>query len=414
MGANPRTIVKIKNYSRSIGYTSRKKEFYFVEDLILLREPLFTILSKFYDVTGVTNTKHLYAGDTLVATIETNPADEIGIMGFGEDLGQGEFESFGCCQEISFTVNVPHYVHTDHLMGTNVVTDKHGVLEETLDYYPYGDIRVDESTSDFKERHKFVGEFYDESSELSYLNSRYLSGKTGQFLSQDPSFLDIGSGKMFESKYERTLSQHLTNPQALNSYSYAHNNPITNKDPEGEILPLLALAWAIAEIGISIYDGYNAYQTANDPNASTLDKSIATGGFVMGLLGPGGGYGTIGKFGARVIQKTDDFSKLGKYAGTNYGSKLNEAVKQFSDNNISLTEHALERIVVDRASLGINPSNVIDTYKKGDLYFDNMHQNFVRFKDGVRVSIDENGTIRTVVKDTNFMNKTNRFKKVEN
>jgi hypothetical protein len=43
-----------------------------------------------------------------------------------------------------------------------------------------------------------------------------------------------------------------------------------------------------------------------------------------------------------------------------------------------------------------------------------MHQNFVRFKDGVRVSIDENGTIRTVVKDTNFMNKTNRFKKVEN
>ena len=55
----------------------------------------------------------------------------------------------------------------------------------------------------------------------AFLNARYYDGGRGQFLSQDPIFWQIGNQAI------------LADPQAMNSYSYAGNNPIVNKDPEG-------------------------------------------------------------------------------------------------------------------------------------------------------------------------------------
>lgn len=43
-----------------------------------------------------------------------------------------------------------HYVHTDHLTGSNVVTDEQRRLEETVDYYPFGEVKLDTTTTNFK------------------------------------------------------------------------------------------------------------------------------------------------------------------------------------------------------------------------------------------------------------------------
>src|SRR5712671_790038 len=53
------------------------------------------------------------------------------------------------------------------------------------------------------------------------LQARYYDGSKGEFLSEDPVFL--GDPKQ----------QVLTDPQSLNSYSYANDNPITKSDPTG-------------------------------------------------------------------------------------------------------------------------------------------------------------------------------------
>jgi len=53
------------------------------------------------------------------------------------------------------------------------------------------------------------------------LQARYYDGSKGEFLSEDPVFL--GDPR----------SQVLTDPQSLNSYSYANDNPITKSDPNG-------------------------------------------------------------------------------------------------------------------------------------------------------------------------------------
>ena len=122
--------------------------------------------NKYYNLattTGAaTTTKHIFAPDgTLLATV----------------VGAS-------------TTATTTYLHPDHLGGTNVTTDEDGEVTQTLDYYPYGSQRI--ATGSFSEQRRFIGEEYDPDTEFSYLNARYYSGAQGQFLSQDPVFLELG------------------------------------------------------------------------------------------------------------------------------------------------------------------------------------------------------------------------------
>src|SRR5207247_2304839 len=60
----------------------------------------------------------------------------------------------------------------------------------------------------------FLGKVEDSSTGLDYLGARYYDPSIGRFLSPDP------------------LAD-LANPQSLNPYSYALNNPVTHADPSG-------------------------------------------------------------------------------------------------------------------------------------------------------------------------------------
>jgi RHS repeat-associated protein len=147
-----------------------------------------------------TTTDYVFNGDSLVATVDQQTAS-------GNATGTAK----------------TRYIHPDHLGSTNVVTDENDNVVQTLDYYPYGSTRVSSATST-NERRKYIAQFADDST-LSYLNARYYDSGRGQFLSQDPVFLGDPQ------------QQQLRDPQSLNSYSYAMNNPIVNKDASG----LLAL-----------------------------------------------------------------------------------------------------------------------------------------------------------------------------
>jgi RHS repeat-associated protein len=156
-----------------------------------------------------TTTDYVFNGDGLVATVDQQTAS-------GNATGTAK----------------TRYVHPDHLGSTNVVTDENGSVVQTLDYYPYGSTRISVATST-NERRKYIGQFSDDSG-LNYLNSRYYSSGQGQFLSEDPAFLALGSATQIKQLVSQGQEQLLANPQQLNSYSYAQNNPITNKDPTGK------------------------------------------------------------------------------------------------------------------------------------------------------------------------------------
>ncbi|OHA58450.1 MAG: hypothetical protein A2571_01570 [Candidatus Vogelbacteria bacterium RIFOXYD1_FULL_44_32] len=166
----------------------------------------------------------------------------------------------------------PYYTHSDHLSGTSLVTDQSSVITELIDYYPYGDIRLDQKTSTYNESKKYIGQEYDEATGLSYMNARYQNGKIGRFLSQDPVFWEVGQTD--EGKAS------LMNPQAQNSYSYAGNNPITNKDPSGRFWWVGFYDWSgyegmsgVAMKAGEVLGGHSRAMNAIQQNQSTINSA---------------------------------------------------------------------------------------------------------------------------------------------
>ncbi|MEW5861136.1 MAG: RHS repeat-associated core domain-containing protein, partial [Cyanobacteriota bacterium] len=156
-----------------------------------------------YNLTGSSTVKQIIANGILLATIDRNGT----------------------------STAVSRYVLTDHLGGTNLVTNDSNTVAETLDYYPYGGERIS-SGQNATDRH-YIGERFDASTELNYLNSRYYRSSQGQFLSEDPTHLAIGNPAQVEKLTGQSAQKYLSEPQQLNSYSYARGNPIVNKDPSG-------------------------------------------------------------------------------------------------------------------------------------------------------------------------------------
>jgi RHS repeat-associated protein len=139
-----------------------------------------------YEVSGGAAKKYIYLGDQLVA-IGENGAHVL--------------------------------VHTDHLGGTQVISGTSDTIAELNDYYPFGSLRFNEQAS-YSNRKKFTGHEYDGSSGLSYMEARYQNGNQGRFISQDPAYLQV--------RFD------LADPQSLNAYAYARNNPLVYLDPNGE------------------------------------------------------------------------------------------------------------------------------------------------------------------------------------
>ncbi|MDB5264658.1 MAG: hypothetical protein JWN64_229 [Parcubacteria group bacterium] len=151
--------------------------------------------NQYFEKANATTTKYIWAGGELVATVEAN----------------------GVATSTS-------YIHPDYLGSTNAVTNSSGVAESVKDYMPYGSERT--SVGHSGGGRGYIGQF-EEGDNLSYLNARFYKSDRGQFLSQDPVFWEIGQtsdGKAI-----------LMNPQAMNSYGYAGNNPISQKDPNGRM-----------------------------------------------------------------------------------------------------------------------------------------------------------------------------------
>ncbi len=171
--------------------------------------------NKYYDKDNSSATKRIYLGDMQVATILNGTTET--------------------------------YFTPDHLNSTSYGVDSTGTVTQALDYYPFGKIRVNSGTTN--EIHKYIGQRYDNDTGLNYLNARYYNSPIGRFTSQDPVHLFIGDPNEIEKLTKVKFEEILKDPQSLNSYSYAKNNPIINKDPEGEFAVLAIPILAAAGIG---------------------------------------------------------------------------------------------------------------------------------------------------------------------
>jgi len=162
-----------------------------------------------YDASGLrvqkNNTVYIYNGNQSVAEYSN-----------GVDAGSPNIEHIyaGDRRVSSISAGVFTYLYSDHL-STRVQIDSSGLMNRTFGHFPFGETWYETGNAN---KTKFtIYERDSDSSGLDYANARYYSSRTGTFGSVDPYLGSI----------------QLDNPQSLNRYSYALNDPVNLIDPSG-------------------------------------------------------------------------------------------------------------------------------------------------------------------------------------
>jgi len=170
-------------------------------------------------------------------------------------------------QVASITTSTTLFLHQDELGSTRLVTSG-GSPVFSSDYIPYG-VQYGATGS---EEFMYAGMLYDAVTGLYYDNARFYDPNTGKFMTADP----IGGV--------------LSDPQSLNAYAYARDNPLTIIDPSG-LAWWNPLSWTPTQailvgaiIGLTIA---NAFQFGLDPITDTSELSAVsalTSSFVGGAI----------------------------------------------------------------------------------------------------------------------------------
>ncbi len=126
----------------------------------------------------------------------------------------------------SFAAEKVYFYHTDAAGTPMAMTDASGNVVWEADYKPFGE---EYTVTAFPENNKkFIGKEKDEETGLYYFGARYMDAGIGRFTKPDP----VGP---VDPKTGKESDKLLLNPQGLNRYIYALNNPYRYTDPWGLI-----------------------------------------------------------------------------------------------------------------------------------------------------------------------------------
>jgi RHS repeat-associated protein len=115
-----------------------------------------------------------------------------------------------------------HFLLNDMLGTRRAQTDYAGVLEQTCSSLPFGDqLNCTQSVQNPNSLH-FTGKERDAESGLDYFGARYYASNMGRFMSPD-----------WSSGPAPIPYANIFDPQTLNLYTYAGNNPLSRFDPNG-------------------------------------------------------------------------------------------------------------------------------------------------------------------------------------
>ncbi|MCF7906176.1 RHS repeat-associated core domain-containing protein, partial [Candidatus Gracilibacteria bacterium] len=237
-------------------------------------EEVTLYIDKYFDREGATEKVYIYAGNTKIATVETTDEEETLV-----------------------------FHHEDHLTGGNVDTDSEGEVLQLLDYFPYGDTRIDESAEDYHNDYQFTGKERDEETGLSYYEARYYNSGIGRFIARDPWEGDI------------------KDPQSLNKYSYVQNNPLKYTDPSGE-------ARAInrpVEQGDTVIGAHAFVEITGNPYVNSGKRTTLGGyttNFVWGDLFKGENYHTDYDLSESDYLATHEISPIAPYSKIGWEEKI--------------------------------------------------------------------------------------------
>jgi len=105
------------------------------------------------------------------------------------------------------------FYHSDHLGGTNVITQASGEISAIYEYFPFGSIKT--ITGTLEANKLYTGQEYNPETQIYDYKFRHQDPATFVFIKAD------------------NLVPDPTNPQDFNRYAYVGGNPINKNDPTG-------------------------------------------------------------------------------------------------------------------------------------------------------------------------------------
>jgi RHS repeat-associated protein len=164
----------------------------------------------------------------------SDPLDETDLAGNTNNTSFNEYIFFGGKRiaRRDSSSNVTYYF-SDHLGTARIVANSSGAPVDDSDFYPFGGERV--YTNSGPQNYKFTGKERDSESGLDNFGARYDSSQYCRFMTPDSHAID---------------SQRIADPQRLNLYAYARNNPLLYVDPDGKDVKVFTerLGWSSARI----------------------------------------------------------------------------------------------------------------------------------------------------------------------
>jgi RHS repeat-associated protein len=159
-----------------------------------------------YEIRSGADTIHIFAGSSRVASV--------------------------------FRDGTTQFYYTNHLGSASVITDQYGARKEQIEYHPFGTYRAVgdiHGTYDFDPNfpdvfYTFTGQEDDDDLGLYNYGARLYDPVLGKFISPD------------------SVVQAPDDPQTLNRYSYARNNPIIYTDPSGNVFIIDDIIYALAAV----------------------------------------------------------------------------------------------------------------------------------------------------------------------
>jgi RHS repeat-associated protein len=196
-----------------------------------------------------------------------------------------------------------NYFHKDHLGSSTVMTDSDGELIESTEFMPFGAAR--EHSGPNVSDYKFTDQEFDAESGLYNFNARLYDPLIGRFITPD---------SIVQAPYD---------PQTLNRYSYARNNPLIYVDPSGHF-------FLLDDILIGAAIGAFIGGTTSAIIGGDVGQGIFMGAISGAFFGAAGGI--IDAANATAVLSTVEQAGIHAAAGAISGG-INAAI---SDNNIGL------------------------------------------------------------------------------
>lgn len=233
------------------------------------------------------------------------------------------------------------YVSKDHLKGTSLTIDTSGTVVGTIKYKPWGETR---SSSGVLPSQKFTGQRLDDVGLYLYA-SKSLTGGTKVNPAKDSLAVSVlWAGRYYDPTLARfiqpdTIVPGMSNPQALNRFSYVLNNPQKYLDNDGHFAIFGVAAGAIAIGGLlGGVAGAVGYAISHQNNWTV---GGALGAAAAGAIGGAASVVSLGAAAAVAgtgiggVMLSSGFSGLGSMAGYYAGKALENVVSTAKGDKVS-------------------------------------------------------------------------------